>query len=124
MNKNIQNSIEKVSNSFPSLFSKEDVIKVLQELNQEMESEPEKGPRFNIEEFKNRFLSKFETSLCREDSSDLVDYDSAELSIGYNNRIEIDCIEVQVDRIKDIAEEAFDECVPQEEEDFLIDPEG
>ena len=40
MNNHIKNTIEQVSNSFPSLFSREDVIKLLVDLNAEMQNYP------------------------------------------------------------------------------------
>ena len=112
----IQSKINEVSNSFPSLFSKEDVIKVLTSLGEELESKPSTG--FNFEEFKRGFLRNFEDSLNRECSSELVDFDSADFSIGYNKQIEIEGIEVYTDKIKELAEEAFDETA---NEDYLID---
>ena len=114
----IQNKINEVSNSFPSLFSKEDVIKVLTSLGEELESQPQKGPGFDFEAFKEDFLRKFESNLNMESSNELVDFDSADFSIGYNKQIEIEGIEVYTDKIKELAEEAFDETV---NEDFLID---
>lgn len=117
----IQSKINEVSNSFPSLFSKEDVIKVLTSLGEELESQPQKGPGFDFEAFKTDFLNKFERSLDMEDSSGLVDFDSADFSIGYNKQIEIENIEVYTDRIKELAEEVFDELTPEEDDDFLID---
>ena len=116
----IQSKINEVSNSFPSLFSKEDVIKVLTSLGEELESQPQKGPGFSFEAFKTDFLRRFEDNLNMGRSSELVDFDSAQFTLNYSNCIELDDIEIQVDSIRDIAESTFDEIKP-EEDDFLID---
>lgn len=117
----IQSKINEVSNSFPSLFSKEDVIKVLTSLGEELESQPQKGPGFSFEAFKTDFLRQFERNLNMRRSHELVDFDSAQFSLSYNNCIELEEIEIQVDSIRDIAESTFDEITPEEENDFLID---
>lgn len=117
----IQSKINEVSNSFPSLFSKEDVIKVLTSLGEELESQPQKGPGFDFEAFKTDFLRRFEDNLNMGRSSELVDFDSAQFTLNYSNCIELDDIEIQVDSIRDIAESTFDEIKPEEEDDFLID---
>jgi hypothetical protein len=96
MNKNIQNSIEKVSNSFPSLFSREDVIKLLTDLNSEMEAE---SPKPQID--KDVLLTSFREMLSEKDWDNVVDKDDVELSIGYNNQIEVDRIAINEDYLID-----------------------
>lgn len=117
----IQSKINEVSNSFPSLFSKEDVIKVLTSLGEELESQPKSNPGFSFEAFKTDFLRRFEDNLNMGRSSELVDFDSAQFTLNYSNCIELDDVEIQVDSIRDIAESTFDEIKPEEEDDFLID---
>jgi hypothetical protein len=103
MNKNIQNSIEKVSNSFPSLFSREDVIKLLTDLNSEIETE---SPKPQID--KDVLLTSFREMLSEKDWDNVVDKDDVELSIGYNNQIEVDRIAINEDYLIDEAVEALE----------------
>jgi hypothetical protein len=103
MNKNIQNSIEKVSNSFPSLFSREDVIKLLTDLNSEMEAE---SPKPQID--KDVLLTSFRQMLSEKDWDDVVDKNDVELSIGYNNQIEVDRIAINEDYLIDEAVDALE----------------
>ena len=103
MNKNIQNSIEKVSNSFPSLFSREDVIKLLTDLDSEMQNE---SPKPQID--KESLLSSFRDMLSEKDWDDVVDRDNIELSIGYDNRIEIERVSIDEDFIIDSAVDALE----------------
>ena len=53
------------------------------------------------------------------DSRDLVDHDSAEFEIGYDNRIELSNIEVDVDKILDIFEEELDRYVAESNSDIV-----
>ena len=92
MNKNIQNSIEKVSNSFPSLFSREDVIKLLTDLNSEMEAE---SPKPQID--KDVLLTSFRQMLSEKDWDDVVDKNDIELGLSYHHQIEIESVPVNED---------------------------
>ena len=118
MNKKIESAIEKISTSFPSLYSKEDVIKVLQDLNREMESEPKEEPGINLEVLVKSFKSSFEDV----DFEGFIDKDDAEISLSYDNRIEVENIPIDdyglVERAVSILEEVIEALKdePQEEE--------
>jgi hypothetical protein len=117
MNKNIESAIEKISTSFPSLYSKEDVIKVLQDLNREMESEP----GINLEVLVKSFKSSFEDV----DFEDFIEKDDVELSLSYDNRIEVERVPVDeyslVERAVSILEEVVEALKYEPEDDYLID---
>jgi hypothetical protein len=103
MQKQIQNTIEKVSNSFPSLFSREDVIKLLTDLNAEMQLE---SPKPQIE--KERLMEIFKEVLRDKEFGDVVDTDDIELSLNYDNRIEIESVPINEDFIVDAATDALE----------------
>ena len=92
MQKQIQETINKVSTSFPSLFSREDVIKLLADLDTEMQDEDPKG---RID--KDDLLTTFRQMLSEKDWDNVVDKDDVELSIGYDNKIEVDRIGIDED---------------------------
>jgi hypothetical protein len=92
MQKNIQNTIEKVSNSFPSLFSREDVIKLLTDLNAEMQEE---SPKPQID--KDVLLTTFRQMLSEKDWDDVVDRDDIELGLSYHHQIEIESVPIDED---------------------------
>jgi hypothetical protein len=92
MNKNIQNSIEKVSNSFPSLFSREDVIKLLTDLNAEIEKESPK-PQIDFDVL----ATTFRQVLSEKNWDGVVDSDEIEFSLSYDNRIEVDNVPIDED---------------------------
>ena len=91
-NTHIQTAIQKVSNSFPSLFSREDVIKLLTELDTEIQNE---APKSKVN--KDDLLVTFRQMLSEKDWDNVVDKDDVELSIGYDNKIEIDRIAIDED---------------------------
>jgi hypothetical protein len=92
MQKQIQETINKVSTSFPSLFSREDVIKLLTELDTEIQNE---APKQVID--KDVLLTTFRQMLSEKVWDNVADKDDVELSIGYDNRIEVDSIAIDED---------------------------
>ena len=102
MNKHIKNTIEQVSNSFPSLFSREDVIKLLVDLNAEMQN----GPQLVIE--KDALIDIFRETFSDKDFRNVVDTDDIELSISYNNKIEIENVPIDEDEIISSAVDALE----------------
>lgn len=102
MNKHIKNTIEQVSNSFPSLFSREDVIKLLTDLNAEMQA----GPQLVIE--KDALVDIFRQTFSEKDFDSIVDTDSIELSLSYNNKIEIENVPIDEDELVTFAVDALE----------------
>ena len=114
MQKQIQETINKVSTSFPSLFSREDVIKLLADLNAEMQDE---APKQVID--KDVLLTTFRQMLSEKDWDNVADKDQFELSIGYDNKIEIDRIAIDEDflisEVVDALEALYDALEEQED---------
>jgi hypothetical protein len=114
MQKQIQETINKVSTSFPSLFSREDVIKLLADLNAEMQDE---APKQVID--KDVLLTTFRQMLSEKDWDNVADKDDVELSIGYDNKIEIDRIAIDEDflisEVVDALESLWDALEEQED---------
>jgi hypothetical protein len=91
-NTHIQTAIQKVSNSFPSLFSREDVIKLLMDLSADMQDE---GPKPKID--LDTLITTFRQVLSEKDWDDVVDKDEIELSMGYDNRVEVERVTIDED---------------------------
>ena len=102
-NKHIQSTICKVHANFSSLFSKEDVIKLLTELDTEIRNEDPK-PKMDID----ALLTTFRQVLSEKDWDSVVDKDDVELSVGYDNRLEIDRIAINEDFLIDEAVDALE----------------
>ena len=96
--------INEITEHFPSVYTKEDVVKLINLLD-------DTEPTIDIEELKSKIRNKLE----RLSSEDVVDYGSVELSMNYDNRVEVDSIEVQTDTIMDEIEEVIDEYFEEKE---------
>ena len=105
MNTIIKNTIFKVSNSFPSLFSKEDVIKLLTDLNAEMQDET---PKQTVN--KEALIDLFREVLADKDFDDAVDKDEIELSMSYDNKVEVERVSLDEDFLVSSAVDALDAC--------------
>ena len=92
MQKQIQETIQKVSTSFPSLFSREDVIKLLMDLSAEMQDE---GPKPKID--LDILITTFRQVLSEKVWDDVVDMDEIELSMGYDNKVEVERVTIDED---------------------------
>ena len=92
MQKQIQETIQKVSTSFPSLFSREDVIKLLMDLSAEMQDEEPK-PEIDLD----ILITTFRQVLSEKDWDDVVDKDDIELSMGYDNKVEVESVIIDED---------------------------
>jgi hypothetical protein len=102
-NKNIQNTISKVHANFSSLFSKEDVIKLLTELDTEIQNEDPK-PKMDIDVL----LTTFRQVLSEKVWDNVVNKDDVEMSIGYDNRIEIETVGIDEDFLISEAVDALE----------------
>ena len=98
---------QEITHSRSSLFTKEDVIKIVEELQAVViEAYNNKNITLNVrsdiynrfqDEVENRFVSKLNNN-----SFDLVDYNSAEFCIEYNNTLSLDSVGVNTNTISDM----------------------
>jgi hypothetical protein len=102
-NTHIQTAIQKVSTSFPSLFSREDVIKLLMDLSAEMQDEDPK-PKIDLD----TLITTFRQVLSEKVWDNVVNKDDVEMSIGYDNRIEIETVGIDEDFLIDEAVDALE----------------
>jgi hypothetical protein len=102
-NKNIQTTICKVHANFSSLFSKEDVIRLLTELDTEIRNEDPK-PKMDIDVL----LTTFRQVLSEKVWDNVVNKDDVEMSIGYDNRIEIETVGIDEDFLISEAVDALE----------------
>jgi len=102
-NKHIQSTICKVHANFSSLFSKEDVIKLLTELDTEIRNEDPK-PKMDIDVL----LTTFRQVLSEKVWDNVVNKDDVEMSIGYDNRVEIETVGIDEDFLISEAVDALE----------------
>jgi len=97
-----QQTIETLQKQLPSFYSLEQVISIINGI--------EDNNTLNDDSIQ-MIIKKISRSL--HDSNDLIDRDSAEFEIGYDNRIELSNIDVDVDKILEIVEDELNDCVEQ-----------
>jgi hypothetical protein len=105
------NVLESVQNSVSSIFSKEDVISLINSI--------EEGTS-DVSSILKKIVDLQNTisyELQNLGSEEVVDFDSVEFSIGYNNRIEMDGINVNVDRLNEVVEGCIEELVNELEKE-------
>ena len=89
--------LQSVQNSVSSIFSKEDVIKLINSV--------EGGRVISVNDIQ-RAIDNVVNSFER-DTEDIVDYTSVEFSIGYDNRIEVESVGLNLDFIREALENTF-----------------
>lgn len=98
--------IQQTADAYPSIFSKDDVIKLLSTLRKEVTDEIVKlKPVASITEmdfqnFAEEVESRLNSSL-NNGNIDVYDYSSAEFSIGYDNRLTVENIDFNADSVTD-----------------------
>jgi hypothetical protein len=98
--------IEKIIDSFPTIYSKDDVVTLVSGLRTQVLTEVSELKSTTVlteemfQEFASDVQNNLERSLCTG-SIEVYDTGSAEFSIDYNNRIQIENIDVLTDNITD-----------------------
>ena len=90
--------LQLVENSASSIFSREDVIKLINSV--------EGGVRVISVDDIERAIDKV-ISWADNNESDVVDYDSVEFEISYNNRIEVTNVPIQLENLREALENNF-----------------
>jgi len=105
-----------VETSFPSIFSKEDVHKVLDAFAQaifaRVESIKESGITMSaesIQDLSEQLMAAVTRKVDRLEADEVVDFSSASMSISYNNQIEIDSMDYNSEVVNEAVEEAVDQ---------------
>ena len=93
-------AIKQVQECMSSVFSKEDVINLINKI----EGTLSRGDALSIKEY-------IEMDLNKADVRTLVDYDTAEFELTSNNQIELMSVNVELDLIMSIVEEHLMELV-------------
>jgi hypothetical protein len=105
--------LQLVENSASSIFSREDVIKLI---NSVEEGSSRKITVDDIERAIDRTISWIENN-----EREVVDLDSAEFELTYNNQIECTNVPINVDNIREALENNFMDFGEAEEEDDLVE---
>jgi membrane protease subunit (stomatin/prohibitin family) len=116
MIKSINSAVERVKSSYPSIYSKDDVVNLLIELMSDLDTEinemieadraqhPTNG--MDLDKLQDALIDAIETKLDRLDGSDAVDYDSACFEM-YSNTVSLESADVNVSGIMDAVEKGI-----------------
>ena len=106
--------VNQVSNSVSSIFTKEDVLKLIEGMNYGIEREKEVLVEQEVEAaikaagsqavaltedqikgLTEAIVDEIESSIESMDNEDIVDFDSAEFNIDYKNKLSLHCIDIE-----------------------------
>jgi hypothetical protein len=126
--KNLQDTVASVQNAPSSIFTKDDVLNLLNGIEFPKEVTINPLTQFQIESLINKVIDTVRDNADNVDN-DCIDRDSAEFSLNYNNCIELDSVEFDNSSIADtiildIEEtitEWFDKAFPESEEEVSED---
>ena len=104
-----ENVLQSVRNSVSSIFSKDDVLFLINSIEQEQQTNPIYEMIKKLQDLQERITY----NLQNLNSDEVVDYDSVEFSISYNNRIEVDGMNINVDNLTEIVENSIGELVEE-----------
>ena len=93
-----QNVIDQVQNSVSSIFSKEDVLNLINSIEERSRVITTR----DIERAIDNVVSNFEMN-----NQDVVDTDNVEFNISYTNQIEVDNVGLNLDYIREALENNF-----------------
>ena len=109
----LENRRNTVIASPSSIFSKADVILILEQMQTTVldlleEAKEETRLTSGLITFKENLLQEFRKELDDNRYGEYVDQDSVEFNISYDNRIELSNIDINVDELENALERAFD----------------
>ena len=104
-----ENVLQSVQNSVSSIFTKDDVLNLISSIEQEQQT----NQVYDLIKKLQELQETISYNLQNLNSDDVVDYDSVEFSISYNNRIEVDCMNINVDNLTEIVENGIGELIEE-----------
>ena len=102
--------LQLVENSASSIFTREDVIKLINSV--------EGGGRVISVDDIERAIDKV-ISWADNNESDVVDFDSVEFELSYDNRIEVTNVPIQLENLREALENNFMDFGEAEEDDLV-----
>ena len=111
---NKQQTVELLKNQIPGFYSVEQVINLINDID-------ESGGKLSNEQIEELTQSIQETvarAVRNFDTRDIVDNSTAEFSIGYNNTLELDSVDVDLDSLNDEIESTIESTVTEFFEDL------
>jgi len=123
-----QETIDLLGKQLPGFYSVEQVIKMVNDIEEPEATAINPLTQFQIESLTKKIIDAV-TDNAENVGDDCIDKDSAEFSINYDNRVELDCVgfdngrivDAVLDGIEDVIGEWFDKAFPESEEEVSED---
>jgi hypothetical protein len=96
---NKQQTIELLQKQLPGFYSVEQVISIINDIDAGSSELSEE----KLNEIAEGVYDVVEKKMRNADTRDIVDYDSAEFNISYNNQLELDNVEISSDTISELV---------------------
>jgi cobalamin biosynthesis Mg chelatase CobN len=96
-------TVDLLKSQLPGFYSVEQVINLIERIEEKENSISTK----KLEELQSNIINQIHNLGADE----VVDYDSAEFNIGYNNRVEIEDISLNIENLTDIIENVIQEYI-------------
>lgn len=96
-------ALEQVQNCVSSIFTKDDVIKIISSI-----SESEKNSPFDIEEFKEKLEGVTDLIMNNIELDDIVEFEEVEFEISYHRKIEVTEVPVKFSVIRQCIDDALE----------------
>lgn len=111
MIKSIEDAVQRVKGSYPSIYSKDDVVNLLYELMSDLDTEINDmlKPNVDFDDLRSKLRDAIDHKLNRISNDNAIDFESAEFSINYDNRVELDNINLNVDNIVDEIDDTIED---------------
>lgn len=116
MYSNIQQAVASVQNAFPSIYTKDDVIKLLESI--QIQESSGKLSNEQIEELTRSIQERVVRVIDRADVSEVVDLGSAEFEISYNNQLELSSVDLDLSGLESEVECTIESTVTKFFEDL------
>ena len=96
---NKQQTIELLQKQLPGFYSVEQVISIINDIDADNNGVSEE----KLNELTENIYDVVEKKMRNVDTRDIVDYDSAEFNISYNNQLELENVEISSDTISEMV---------------------
>ena len=96
---NKQQTIELLKQQLPGFYSVEQVISIINDIDAGSSELSEE----KLNEVAESIYDIVEKQMRNADTRDIVDYDSAEFTIEYDNKLELDCVDINSDGIAEMV---------------------
>ena len=112
---NIQQAVASVENAFPSIYTKDDVIKLLNSIEIEAPSGIAQIDKQTVKNLSEAIMDEIRSNVQNLDCNDVCDLGSAEFEL-YGNEIQLSSVDIDteeitrnvMDNITDVIEDFFD----------------